>query len=155
MYILFLYKNDEPWFLISCLSYTSLECLTNWLPEVDCKNVLSITCYEKYTQIFNTLKCSIGKRIAEIYWLECFDEWKLSLLSWPCIHDHGELLFRVVVANPCSWPNVKRKTKWYNYNFIVAIFKHDNRQHMLTNYSRCKICHMAGNRQISANLLIW
>ena len=23
------------------------ECLTNWLPEVDCENVLSITCHEK------------------------------------------------------------------------------------------------------------
>ena len=31
---------------------------------------------------------------------------------------------------------------------------HDNRKHVLTNYSRCIICHTAGNRQISANFLI-
>ena len=30
----------------SCSSYTSLECLTNRLPEFDCENVLSITCDE-------------------------------------------------------------------------------------------------------------
>ena len=38
-------------------------------PDVDCKNVLSITCHEKYSNLFSTLKCPIGKCIAEVYWL--------------------------------------------------------------------------------------
>ena len=63
--------------------------------------------------------------------------------------NRGELLFHVVGENLCSWPTVKRKAR------IYSIFMHDNRKPMLANYSRCKICHMAGNRQISANFLIW
>ena len=51
--------------LISWSSYTSLECLTIWLLDVDCKNALSITCHEKDTELFNTLKFPIGKCIAE------------------------------------------------------------------------------------------
>ena len=46
-----------------------IRMLTNWLPEVDCKNVLSITCHEKDSELFNTLKCLIGKSTAEIHWL--------------------------------------------------------------------------------------
>ena len=50
-------------------SYTSLECLTNRLPEVDCEHVVSITCDEKYSELFNTLKCPAGQCIAEVYQL--------------------------------------------------------------------------------------
>ena len=43
---------------------------------------------------------------------EYFDEPKVSLFG-PCWHhsNPGELLFRMVGANLCSWPTVKRKTK--------------------------------------------
>ena len=68
MYLISLQKW-RALFLISCSSYTSLECLTNWLPEVDCERVLSITCHEKYSELFTTLKCPIGKCIAEVYQL--------------------------------------------------------------------------------------
>ena len=56
-----------PMIFINCLSYTLLECLTNWLSEIDCDSVLSIVCHEKYSKLFSTLKCSIGKCIAEVY----------------------------------------------------------------------------------------
>ena len=45
---------------------------------------------------------------------EYFDEQKLSLLRpcWPIFKSWRiALFFCVVVANLCSWPNVKRKTK--------------------------------------------
>ena len=81
--ILFLCKNDKPWFLINCSSYTLLECLTNWLPEVDCECILSVMCHEKYSELFSTLKCLIRKCIAKFYWLRystdltqhCTREW--------------------------------------------------------------------------------
>ena len=91
-------------------NYVSLESLTDWLPEGD--NVLSVTCHKKGTQLFNTLKCHIGKCIAEIHWLtyivqECFDEWKHNLLRPRWDHsNHGELQFCVKFANLCSWPKV-------------------------------------------------
>ena len=46
--------------LISWSSYTSLQCLTIGLLDVDCKNTLSIRCHEKDTKLFNTLKFPIG-----------------------------------------------------------------------------------------------
>ena len=118
-------RNDEPWFLISCSSYTSLECLTNWLSEVDCKNVLSTTFHEKDTKLFNSLKYPIAKYIAEIYWLRYLRNVLMSenLVFWDLVGHHSncaELLFRVVVANLCSWPDVKRKVH-ISYNFIVFL----------------------------------
>ena len=53
--------------LISWSSYASLECLTIWLLDVDCKNALSITCHEKDTKLFNILKLLIGNVLQKIY----------------------------------------------------------------------------------------
>ena len=75
---LFLCKNDGLWFLISCSSYSLLECLTNWLLEVDWENVLSIMCQEKDSELVNTLKCPVGKCIAEIYLLRYFKNVSMS-----------------------------------------------------------------------------
>ena len=108
--------------LISCSSYTLLEWLTNWPPEIDCERVLSITCHEKYSKLFSTLKCQMYCRslLVEVV-EEYFDEPKLSLLG-PCWHhsNYRELLSHVVGANLCSWPTVKRKLN-VSYNFIAFL----------------------------------
>ena len=65
--------------------------------------------------------------------------------------NHRELTFYIVDGNLCSWPYVKRKNRC-NYSILNMII--ENIIMMLSNYSRCKICLMTGNRQIFTNFLI-
>ena len=70
--------------MISCLSYTSLECLYNWLLEVDCERVLSIMCHEKVASCKHSemphRKMYCRSLLVEVV-QQCFDEQKLSLFE--------------------------------------------------------------------------
>ena len=60
-----------------------------------------------------------------------------NLVFWDLVghhSNHGELLFHVVVANLCSWPNVKRKVH-ISYNFIVFLSVTIGNISILTSYA--------------------